>query len=208
MAPGKEKILLTGFGPFPGMPINASAPLVCAIAAEARQAFPEITIEHDILETSWTSAPARIAARIAADRPALALHFGVAHEAQGFRIERMAANACRATGDAAGCLPGSSKIDDQGPACEPATIDVEAIVAHLRNLGLPAEASDDAGAYLCNAVLYASLAACRTSAPACRAGFIHIPHDLSGPPLNFGQAISGGLEIMRLAFAASARNRR
>ena len=57
--------------------------------------------------------------------------------------------------------------------------------------------SEDAGGYLCNAVLYASLCAC--AAPGTRAGFIHLPVDLSGSAggLTPAAAVEGGLVIIR-----------
>jgi pyroglutamyl-peptidase len=198
MSQNRRKILLTGFGPFPGVAENATARLVPELAVRAAAAFPAHTFHHDILETAWGAAPERAAHLVATLKPMLALHFGVAREAKGFQIERTAQNLCRIAADVTGSLPSAAHLDGAGPDARSCGIDAVALALRLEALGYPVSVSDDAGAYLCNAVLYHSLAAAEALAPAaCRAVFIHIPADLSGPPLSFPEALEGSLEIMR-----------
>lgn len=201
MSATASAILLTGFGPFPGVAENATAKLVPALADLARAEFPQHEVRVEIFETAWGVAPHRAAALIAQHRPALALHFGVAREARGFQIERIARNVCRIANDVTGCGPSSAVLAHEGPDIRSAAIDADALAAHLTRLGYPVSLSDDAGAYLCNAVLYHSLGAAQALAQiegtACRSGFIHIPADLDGPPLSFAQALEGSLEILR-----------
>ena len=64
---------------------------------------------------------------------------------------------------------------------------------------MPVSLSNDAGGYLCNAVLYHALHAIGSAGHPCRAGFIHLPVDLSQPPLTFDDAIAGALEIIRVS---------
>lgn len=192
-----QTVLLTGFGPFPGIADNATARLVPALAHHARQSFPGHVVHHEILQTTWSAAPERAATLIAHHRPSLALHFGVAADATGFRIERQAHNMCRSSPDALGCLPTESRLSRYGPDLHPVSIDAVGIEAHLKALGFPVSLSDDAGGYLCNAVLYHSLTATKALPAACRSGFIHIPADLDGPPLRFSEALDGALEIVR-----------
>lgn len=200
MPDAKAKVLLTGFGPFPGVAENATARLVPDLALRAAAAFPAYTFHHDILETAWSAAPERAAYLIATHQPVLALHFGVAREAQGFRIERTAQNVCRIAADVTGCLPSATQLECAGPDARTSGIDTVALTRRLEALGYPVSISDDAGAYLCNAVLYHSLAAAEALATSgCRSGFIHIPADLSGPPLSFPEALEGSLEIIRAA---------
>jgi pyroglutamyl-peptidase len=200
MARAARSVLLTGFGPFPGVAENATARLVPELATRAAAAFPAFTFHHDILETAWGAAPERAAHLIATHQPVLALHFGVASEANGFRIERTAQNVCRIAADVTGCLPAAAQLDCAGPDARTSGIDAAELAQRLGDLGYPVSISDDAGAYLCNAVLYHSLAAAETLAThPCRSGFIHIPADLSGPPLSFPEALEGSLEIIRAA---------
>ncbi|MEQ1718161.1 MAG: pyroglutamyl-peptidase I [Hyphomicrobium sp.] len=190
------RILLTGFGPFPGVPENATGPLVMALAERARRRWPAHVFEAGILDTEWTTAPARIAELLERFQPSLALHFGVAREAQGFRLERVARNLCREAPDAAGCLPATRHILHGGPDVHPVSIDVEHIARRLSHLGLPVALSEDAGAYLCNAVLYHALETAKGLSVPCRAGFIHIPTDLTSASLSFERALEGSLEIL------------
>ncbi len=206
MCEQRASVLLTGFGPFPGMPDNASARLVEALSSRARIAFPEIETNAAILPTEWNAAPERLAHLIAAHRPSLILHFGVAPDASGFRIETHAHNACHATEDAAGLLPASEWLLRGGAQSHAATLPAGAIVAGLTKLGLPAALSMDAGGYLCNAIFYLSLTYARGANHPCRAGFIHIPADLSSPPLSFDAALTGALEILRVCLATNAVN--
>jgi pyroglutamyl-peptidase len=189
-------ILLTGFGAFPGIPDNATARLVPVLAGAARTAFPDHCVHAEILKTEWADAPARVEQLLAEHRPDLALHFGVARDARGFRIERCARNTCHATVDAMERLPPARHVLAGGADTHAVGIPADAIVRHLKDEGYPAAASDDAGGYLCNAVLYHSLHHGR--AHGTRAGFVHLPADLSGPPLPFADALSGSLEILKV----------
>lgn len=198
-------VLLTGFGPFPGVGDNATARLVPALAERAAHRLPALAVHFEILDTLWDHAPRRVSELIALHRPALALHFGVAREATGFRIERVARNACRIAPDAAGALPSLGLLVEGGAEHHACGIDTDAIARSLARQGLPVSLSDDAGGYLCNAVLYHSLAAAQQLADAagaaCRAGFIHIPADLSGPPLSFSEALEGSWRIIETCLA-------
>ena len=198
MSRAARSVLLTGFGPFPGVTENATARLVPQLALRAAAVFPAYTFHHDILKTAWGAAPERAAHLIATHQPVLALHFGVAREADGFRIERTAQNLCRIAADVTGCLPTAAQLDCAGPDARTSGIDAAVLALRLEALGYPVSISDDAGAYLCNAVLYHSLAAAEALAiRPCRSGFIHIPADLSGPPLSFPEALEGSMEIIR-----------
>ncbi len=191
-------VLLTGFGPFPGVPENATARLVPALAETARAAFKTHTIHHEILPTEWSKAPMRIAELLDTLKPVLALHFGVAQDATGFRIECEGHNACLFAADAKGELPSLGNLLADGAMSQTVTVPVEIIVQRLIDLGLPAYSSNDAGRYLCNAILYHSLSAAERSQQGFRAGFVHIPTELSGPPLSFEAAMRGSLEIVKV----------
>lgn len=198
-------VLLTGFGPFPGMPDNASARLARALAMDAAKAFPAFRFAAEILPTEWGAVPQRLRALAAAVNPVLVLHFGVTRETVGFRIETRGGNACQLTSDAAGLTPRAPYLKQDGADWHSVTIPTGAIVARLIALGLPAALSDDAGGYLCNALLYHSLADTRAQSGASYGcGFIHIPADLTGPPLSFDDAVRGAVEIIGVCLSADA----
>ncbi|MDX2202764.1 MAG: pyroglutamyl-peptidase I [Hyphomicrobiaceae bacterium] len=215
-ASGRPRVLLTGFGPFPGVPVNATMRLVPMLAAAVPAHFPDLACEHLLLATEWDSAPACVAEAFQAPgrAPDLVLHFGVSSRARGFEIETRARNACQASADAAGFLPPARHLNEAGQAYLPATLPVAHVVSRLRAQGIPAFASRDAGAYLCNAVLYRSLQA-QPRLGIARLGFVHIPASLARPgaanrgrsgacPLTWPQALAGGLEIIAASLGRPA----
>ena len=207
---GRTTVLMTGFGPFPAVPVNASMMLVPRLATAAAHTFPATRFVTDILPTEWSAAPKRVDALLAEHRPDVILHFGVSSRARGFEIETRGRNECALLLDASGCCPDDVEIRTGGPKLVPSRLPVADIVKRLRGRAIPAFRSWNAGAYLCNATLYHVL-----SSPQCReslAGFIHIPTLLApaslsvvpmrttrtspGSPLSWAQAVNGGLEIL------------
>jgi len=210
------RVLLTGFAPFPGVPVNASVRLVRELVEAARRRFPGTKVSAGVLPTEWQAAPRQLEILLAETRPDLLLHFGVSSRARGFEIEQRGLNRCQLQLDAAGALPASIAVREGGPDSMPTSLPVSYIVARLRRRGIRAFASRDAGGYLCNATLYASLERAR-SVPGRRVGFIHIPASLAKPegarqpgacPLNWAQAMEGGLEILAACLNRFAAQRR
>jgi pyroglutamyl-peptidase len=204
----RTTVLITGFGPFPGVPVNATMRLLPELSRAAAKLFPDVRFVLEVLPTEWAAGPRRLERLLAEVDPDLALHFGVSSRARGFEIEQRARNACAATPDASGDLPTGSAIRDGGAEHLPASLPVRHIVARLRQLGIPAFVSRDAGTYLCNAALYHSLMCAKDEdASGRRVGFVHIPATLArsgGPnrgrtgacPLTWDKALDGALEIL------------
>jgi pyroglutamyl-peptidase len=211
------RVLLTGFAPFPGVPVNATMALVPQLADRAKSHFPGTKLSAGVLATEWLAAPRQLDILLAQARPDLILHFGVSGRARGFEIELRGQNRCLPAADAGGALPVSAAVRADGPEILRVSLPVNYLVARLRRRGIPAFVSRDAGGYLCNATLYHSLAAARAQ-PGRRVGFIHIPASLAWPtaagrgrsgacPLTWAQALEGGLEILAVClnrFAAAA----
>lgn len=203
----RPAILLTGFGPFPRVPVNATTLLVPRIAERAARAFPGVHIVAEILPTEWAAGPERAMQLYEAHRPQLAIHFGVSHRAHGFAIEARGRNRCSVMPDAAGVLPAAPCLTAEGPEYLPTGLPATLIVERLRRRGIPAQLSRDAGAYLCNALMYRALQLSRSRSCPQRCGFVHLPASLVDPrcptrgplassPLTWEQAIDGGLEII------------
>ncbi len=197
-------VLLTGFGPFPGVELNASAALVARVVIAARRRWPEVVFHTATLPTEWQRGPYRARLVTARTQPDIILHFGVSGRAKGFVIETRGANHCVAEADGAGHLPPLALLKSGGPSVRGVTVPVAAIVARLKAALIPVATSDDAGGYLCNAVLFQSLGLSDGNA-SCMVGFIHIPTTL-GPrspvsprndiALTVSQALTGSLEIL------------
>ena len=177
-APGRT-ILITGFGPFPGVPHNVSAAIAVAVGNAISRRFPSTRVVATALPTEWEIAPERISDLICDLKPALALHFGVSGLAQGFVIETIARNETGRV-DAAGLLPASGFLEPFGPDEIPTQLPAGRIHARLKRLGLPARLSRDAGTYLCNAVFYRSVLTQRELGHGGRSGFIHVPSTIRG----------------------------
>jgi pyroglutamyl-peptidase len=204
-------ILLTGFGPFPGVVVNASAALVARVAISARRRWPEVVFHTATLPTEWARGPKRARMIIARTQPDIILHFGVSGRASGFVIETRSANQCVAEADGAGHLPPLALLETDGPKLRRVTLPVADIVARLKLAALPVSTSDDAGSYLCNAVLFQSLGLTEGTA-SCMAGFIHIPATLAADTLDLaktdraltvGQALTGSLDILAVCLEAA-----
>jgi pyroglutamyl-peptidase len=214
-------ILLTGFGPFPGAPRNASSLLTAELAQLAARRMPGYVVHAETLPTEWRAGPDRLSALFDEYAPAVVLHFGVSHRARGFVVETRAHNICRPFGDACGEAPAGICLADDGPGELAATLPTGLIVERLRRMGLPVQLSRDAGGYLCNAILYHSLQRARRDASGMgpRRGFIHIPDRLSPDSasrgggtrrasacqLDWQDALQGGLEIMSIAAGITQR---
>ncbi|MGQ0457998.1 MAG: pyroglutamyl-peptidase I family protein [Hyphomicrobium sp.] len=201
-----RRILLTGFGPFPSVPDNASARLVTALAPIAREQFPTFQILFDVLPTEWTAAPERLRALLVEYEPEIVLSFGVAKDAGGFRLETQGLNACRPSLDAIGLPPLGAAVRPGQPESHACSAPLDAIAARLRTHGYPVSLSDDAGGYLCNAVYFHALdhAAARGSPDT--VVFVHIPTELDGGPLTIEWAVSGALEILTACVDARSVN--
>lgn len=191
----RPTVLLTGFGPFPNVPVNASAYLARRIAREASSVLPQVRFVAEVLPTEWEKAPSLVAELHEQHRPALALHFGVAAGSQIIRLESQAVNSCRNAADAAGALPLRGNLSADGPAVRASSISIPEIAAALEAKGFSCSISDDAGGYLCNAVLYHSLA--HAEAHGGKAGFVHIPRELSEE--QFEEAAAAALEVIKIA---------
>lgn len=198
----RARVLITGFGPFPGVPTNVSCSLVRRLVFKARAALPDFRFVAAVLPTEWMRAPQRVTQLYKLHEPVLALHFGVASRMRGFRIETEARNFRRMSPDAAGALPLTSRVCEEDIQCRAAALDAPSIAAHLDRKGYYASLSNNAGDYLCNAVLYQSLLEVERRGSRCMAGFVHIPADLL-PQDMLNLAVPGAVEIVKIALDRS-----
>ena len=203
----RPTIVLTGFGPFPGMAQNATAVLVPRLAEAARTRFADHDVIGEVLPTEWRMAPEALMRLLDGRRAVLALHFGVSNNADGFQVELIGRNVRGGKKDAAGELPATTRVVEEGPALLASTLPAEYILARLARLKIPCRASIDPGDYLCNALLYHSLNVARDMPHPFVAGFVHVPASLIGHgedgedahpdcPLDWQSATRGGFEII------------
>jgi pyroglutamyl-peptidase len=164
------RILLTGFEPFPGVPQNASEELVRRLGDAA---MPGIELFSQIIPVAWADAKGVAREAIAKVEPHAVLHFGVSRRASCFEIETCAHNLSCTGEDCKGALPPWKRLDPSGKAVLQGTLPALSLLRALKASGYPAEISNHAGRYLCNAVYYWSLAGAATHGP--HITFIHLP---------------------------------
>jgi pyroglutamyl-peptidase len=186
------KLLITGFGPFPGAPTNPTAALVEGLAAASATEFGASALQAAVLPTDFRRAWPALRRLYQDFQPDVVVHFGLSARATAVMVERQAHRRVDPRKpDAAGHVVKCGYARRPGPDALPVTVPPAAILAALRRAGLPAEISDDAGDYVCNFILYRSLHAARESGRA--VGFIHLPPEgrasLSGKRLRDAAAI-------------------
>jgi pyroglutamyl-peptidase len=165
------RILLTGFEPFGGDPINPSA-LVCRALHGRRVAHA--TVHAVELPCAFGRALQALDEALAATSPVLVLALGLAAGRGEISVERVAINIADARiPDNAGAQPVDVPVVDGGPAAWFSTLPVKAIVSALRQAGLPAAVSQTAGTFVCNHVFYGLQH--RLAGSGVRSGFVHVP---------------------------------
>lgn len=172
-------VLVTGFAPFGGATANPSSDV--ARALDGHRVGDVRFVAHAPLAVTYgesTLAALAAARHIGADA---ILAIGVAGGTTHVRIERRAANAASAPEpDAKGERRKDLRADDAGPLARHTALDVGRIAACLRDAGLDAVTSDDAGGYVCNDLYYRLLsAAVRLDGPR-HVIFVHVPANAAG----------------------------
>lgn len=167
------KILLTAFEPFNGEKINPAQLLMEAMPEE----LAGIRIEKAVLPTEFRKSLKLLETVVLATKPQVVLSLGQAGGRSAMTVERIGINLDDARiKDNGGRQPIDEAINPTGPAAYFATVPIKAMVAAMREAGVPAEVSNTAGTYVCNHVLYGLLDLLARELPASRGGFIHLPY--------------------------------
>jgi pyroglutamyl-peptidase len=216
-------ILITGFGPFPGAPLNPTGALVTELARRRTPGLRNIRRVAHVFATSYEAVDRELPGLLARERPDALIMFGLAPRRRQIRIETRARNAL--TGvvpDAKGHLPAASQIAPGARAALSLRAPAQRLVAAVRAAGISAALSGDAGNYLCNYLCWrAGEAAERDGIPRLVA-FVHVPNvhstnipvptacrlypprSRSRPPITLDDLIHAGEAIVRAALAAPA----
>ena len=166
-------LLVTAFGPFPGMPRNPSGLLVAALSKRHGKRLQRlgITLVTAELPVVYARIPAALEQLHRSANPDAVLHVGVAGRRSAMSVEMRAVNRLHPLRqDAARQLASTSCILSGSTAVLQARWPAQALQAAMNMAGARTKLSIDAGDYVCNQTLYLTLA--RTRLPA---GFIHIP---------------------------------
>jgi pyroglutamyl-peptidase len=163
------RILITGFGPFPGAPSNPTMAIVRHLVRSRYQRFAGLELLGRFLPTEWGMLPG-FAQTIRQCQPDAILMFGLAGRRRKITPEARAVNhASLLRTDADGRNPKVRQLTHCGPHFRNSTINPVLLTSRMRAAGLSATVSRDAGDYLCNALLWTAL---ESGVPAV---FVHVP---------------------------------
>jgi len=169
------RVLLTGFGPFPGAPHNPTEPLVMRLMQLRRPALADVEFVSHIFPVTYRAVDRELPELLAKHHPQALLMFGLASRTAYVRIETRARNAVTMLWpDAAQTRVRKGSIG-AGPDAMMFGPHTAKLLRAARATGIDARPSRDAGAYLCNYLSWRAIEAVNTAKSLQLAAFIHIP---------------------------------
>jgi pyroglutamyl-peptidase len=171
----KLRILITGFGPFPGAPFNPTQPLVNRLVRLRRPAFDDVELSGHIFPVTYKAVDRELPDVLARRRPHALLMFGLASRTPYVRIETRARNAITTLwpdADHMRVRKGSIASGADALAFGPHTAK---LLRAATGTGVNARASRDAGSYLCNYLSWRAIEATDKNDGPALAAFVHIP---------------------------------
>jgi pyroglutamyl-peptidase len=171
----KLRILVTGFGPFPGAPFNPTQPLVARLLRLRRPALDDVELSGHIFPVTYQAVDRELPQLLVKYRPQAVLMFGLASRTAHVRIETRARNAVTTrwpdadqTRARKGSISGGADAIMFGPH-------TAKLLRAADSTGIDARASRDAGSYLCNYLSWRALEATGDDAGPLLTVFVHIP---------------------------------
>lgn len=199
------RLLITGFGPFPGVARNPTAALAESLAADPRWRRLGVEARALVLETSYAAIDGALLPTLRDLRPDAVLMLGVAKRRRAICLETRAVNrATRRLPDASGRIPARLAWKAGAPLVRRVRAPVAIVATAMRRAAPGASRiSRDAGRYLCNVSYFDALA---ERGPAAIA-FVHVPlpRQGCGRPLDRGGRARLDAAGMRRALMATAR---
>ncbi|MCZ2257434.1 pyroglutamyl-peptidase I [Sporosarcina sp. G11-34] len=173
-----KKLLLTGFEPFLNYPVNPTMQIVEELHGLE---IGQYKIYSEVLPVDFNKSGDLLMEHIHAHEPDAVISLGLAGGRAKLTPERIAINVSDGAADNSGNVPVDEPIIEGGADGYFTTLPVREMVNVLKEVGLPAEVSNTAGAYLCNHVMYRALHYANQQRPNMLAGFLHIPasHELA-----------------------------
>jgi pyroglutamyl-peptidase len=171
----KLRILVTGFGPFPGAPYNPTQPLVARLTRLRRPAFTDVELSSHIFPVTYQAVDHELPQALKKHQPDALLMFGLAGRTAYIRVETRARNAVTMLWpDAAQTRARKGSISDGADALRFGPHTAKLLRA-AKGTGLDARASRDAGSYLCNYLSWRAIEAVNNDNGPRLAAFVHIP---------------------------------
>jgi pyroglutamyl-peptidase len=169
------RILITGFGPFPGAPYNPTMPLVARLLRLRRPAFSDVELAGHIFPVTYKAVDRELPELLARHRPHALLMFGLATRTRHVRIETRARNAVTMLWPDAdhtrvrkGSIAGGADAMMFGPH-------TAKLLHAAKSTGVDVRTSRDAGSYLCNYLSWRAIEAVSADNDLRLAAFAHVP---------------------------------
>ncbi len=169
------RILITGFGPFPGAPFNPTQALVARLKRLRRPALSDVELIGHIFHVTYATVDRELPLLLAQHRPQALLMFGLAGRTAHLRVESRARNAVTTLwpdADRTRARKGSIRGDADAKMFGPHTAK---LLRAAVGTGIDARASRDAGSYLCNYLSWRAIEAVETGNGPRLAAFVHVP---------------------------------
>ncbi|RYX95117.1 MAG: pyroglutamyl-peptidase I [Bradyrhizobiaceae bacterium] len=169
------RLLITGFGPFPGAPVNPTMPLVRTLTTLRRPALADVVRIAHIFDVTYATVDRELPALIARHRPDALLCFGLAARTPHIRIETRARNAVSMLWPDADGTPVRRGFIQRGADAQSFGPHTARLLQAVRRTGVDVRLSRDAGRYLCNYLSWRTIEAARTTTGPLLAAFVHVP---------------------------------
>ena len=183
------RILVTGFGPFPGAPWNPTQPLVARLTKLRRPAFADVDFSSHIFPVTYKAVDRELPQLLAKHRPQALLMFGLASRTAHVRVETRARNAVTMLWPDAAQTRSRTGSIGLGPDAAMFGPHTAKLLHAARATNIDARASRDAGAYLCNYLSWRAIEAAGTGNDLQLAAFVHIPLlTRNGAPMRKGSS--------------------
>jgi pyroglutamyl-peptidase len=209
-------ILVTGFGPFPGAPVNPTGALVQHLVRFRRPALAAVRRVGHVFPTSYAILEKDFPALVRQHRPDVILMFGLASRTRHLRVETVARNILSASlPDVTGTRPARTRLAAGGGTVLRTGAPCVRLLQSARNSRVRAALSRDAGRYLCNALYWRALEAVAQRDGPRLAVFIHVPkvrrHSVPrartrAPRVSMSDLHRAGEAILRTVIAAARRH--
>ena len=164
-------ILVTGFEPFFGNPLNPSW--------EAAKRLPDEVLGCRIvkreLPVEWFECSKKLEEYVREFHPRAVISAGQGYPRPPVLIERLGMNICSGMDNTGQFDMYEEPVFYGGPAAYFSTFPYKAIHSRLKAEGIPAMYSFNAGQNQCNCILYTALHLAAMQFPGMVAGFIHVP---------------------------------
>jgi pyroglutamyl-peptidase len=210
------KVLIGGFGRFPGAPFNPSGVIALALARRRRPALADTRRLAHVFAVRYADVDRELPALIARERPDVVLLFGLATRARHLRIEEIARNRMSVLFPDAGGFRPTQRVIVPGLAALRNPRPLARLVEAARDAGVRAASSRNAGSYLCNYIYWRALESARAPGGPRLIAFVHVPpvRHKARPTSAKRRRVYGMSDLVRaseailIAMAALARTRR